>query len=54
MAVHAARGVSLREAWSWESAGPGRLTARSAAAPQTPVETTSDAFADRFVEENFA
>ncbi len=47
-------GVSLREAWSWESAGPGRLTARSAAAPQTPVETTSDAFADRFVEENFA
>jgi hypothetical protein len=46
-------GVSTREAWSWEWKGPGRLTARRADAPGTAVETTPDAFADRFVEENF-
>lgn len=47
-------GVELREAWSWEAAGPGRVTARRADAPDAPVATTPDDFADRFVQENFA
>ena len=46
-------GVSTGEAWSWEWIGPGRVTARRADAPDAPVATTPEAFADRFVEENF-
>ncbi len=46
-------GVAELEAWSWEWSGPGRVTARRAEAPGAAVETTPDAFADRFVEENF-
>jgi hypothetical protein len=46
-------GVSTLEAWSWEWAGPGRVTARRADAPDAAVETTPEAFAERFVEENF-
>jgi hypothetical protein len=46
-------GVATREAWSWEWTGPGRVTARRADAPGAPVSTTPEAFADRFVEENF-
>ena len=46
-------GVANGEAWSWEWAGPGRVTARRADAPGVPVATTPEAFADRFVEENF-
>ncbi|MDE2141710.1 MAG: hypothetical protein KGJ84_04790 [Elusimicrobia bacterium] len=48
------RGIALREAWGWEWLGPGRVRARRADDPGTSVETTTDAFADRFVEENFA
>jgi hypothetical protein len=47
-------GVSTREAWSWETAAPGRVLARRADAPDAATETTPDAFANRFVEENFA
>ena len=47
-------GVETREAWSWEYAGRGRVSARRADAPDAAVETTADAFADRFVQENFA
>lgn len=46
-------GVSLGEAWSWEWNGPGRVTARRAGAPAAAVETTPEAFGDRFVQENF-
>jgi hypothetical protein len=46
-------GVSTLEAWSWEWAGPGRVVARRAGAPGDAVETTPEAFAERFVEENF-
>ncbi len=46
-------GVESLEAWSWEWTGPGRVTARSAAAPAAAVETTPEAFAERFVQENF-
>jgi hypothetical protein len=46
-------GVSLGEAWSWEWTSPGRVTARRAGAPEAAVETTPEAFADRFVQENF-
>jgi hypothetical protein len=53
--VHAVEplGVSAGEAWSWEWTGPGRVTARRADAPEAPVETTPEAFAERFIEENF-
>lgn len=47
-------GVVQREAWSWEWSGPGRVRARRADAPESAEETTTDAFAARFVEENFA
>lgn len=47
-------GVSAREAWGWEWLGPGRIRARRADAPDAPVDTTPEKFADRFVEENFA
>jgi hypothetical protein len=46
-------GVTVGEAWSWEWTGPGRVTARSAGAPEVPIETTPEAFAERFVQENF-
>ena len=46
-------GVSLGEAESWEWTGPGRVTARRAGAPGSAVETTPEAFADRFIQENF-
>jgi hypothetical protein len=46
-------GVAALEAWSWEWTGYGRVTARRAGAPQTPVETTPEDFAERFFEENF-
>jgi hypothetical protein len=29
------------------------VTARSAGAPEVPIETTPEAFAERFVQENF-
>lgn len=45
-------GVQVREAWSWQAAGPGRALA--AAAGETPREDAVDAHARRFVEENFA
>ena len=45
--------ILIGEAWSWEWTGPGRVTARSAAAPQTAVETTPEDFGKRFIEENF-
>ena len=47
-------GVAVREAWSWEWTGPGRVDARRAAEPETARPTTPEAFADLFVEENFA
>jgi hypothetical protein len=47
-------GVALGEARSWEWLAPGRVRARRADAPEAAVETTTDAFADGFVEENFA
>lgn len=47
-------GIEVGEAWSWEWLGSGRVAARKADAPETAVETTAVAFADRFVEENFA
>ena len=46
-------GVAVGEAWSWEWTGCGRLAARRAGAPGVPVETTPDAFAERFMGENF-
>ncbi|MFI5346649.1 MAG: hypothetical protein ACHQ51_09775 [Elusimicrobiota bacterium] len=48
------RGIALREAWSWEWLKPGMIRARRADAPDKPIDMTTDAFADRFVEENFA
>jgi hypothetical protein len=47
-------GVKTGEAWSWEWLGHGRVAARRADAPGAAVETTPEAFADRFIEENFA
>lgn len=47
-------GVETREAWGWEYAGPGRVRARRADAPDAAVETAAEDFADRFVQENFA
>ena len=47
-------GVSVREARAWEAAGPGRVRVRRADAPDVASETTPDAFADLFVEENFS
>ena len=47
-------GIAAGEAWSWEWAGRGRLNARKADAPGVCVETTPEAFADLFVEGNFA
>ena len=54
--VHGAgpMGVFVREVWSWEWAGPGRVNARRADAPEAVLSTTPDAFADFFVPENFA
>lgn len=54
--IHSTRplGVAAREAWSWEWLAPGRVRARRADAPDAPIETTPELFADRFVEENFA
>lgn len=46
-------GVAAREAWSWEWLGRGRVAARRARAPETAVETTPEAFAERFIGENF-
>lgn len=46
-------GIALGEARSWEAAGPGRVLARRADAPEAGVETTPEAFAERFVAENF-
>lgn len=46
-------GVATGEAWSWEWTGPGRVTARRAGDPGTAVETTPEAFAERFITENF-
>jgi hypothetical protein len=46
-------GVAAGEAWSWEWTGRGRVTARSAVSPGVPVETTPEAFAERFIQENF-
>lgn len=46
-------GVTEGEAWSWEWAGPGRVKARRADAPDLVVETAPEGFADRFVQENF-
>lgn len=46
-------GVSLGEAWSWEWTGPGRVLARRAGAPQAAIDTTPEAFGDRFIQENF-
>jgi hypothetical protein len=46
-------GVAVGEAWSWEWTGPGRVTARRAGDPLVSVETTPEAFAGRFIEENF-
>jgi hypothetical protein len=48
------RGIDLREAWSWEWLSPGKVRARRADAPDSPMDMTTDAFAARFVEENFA
>jgi hypothetical protein len=45
--------IFIGEAWSWEWTGPGRVTARSAAAPEAALETTPEAFGRRFIEENF-
>jgi hypothetical protein len=46
-------GIALGEAWSWERLGPGLVRARRAGAPDEPLDMTTDAFAERFVEENF-
>jgi hypothetical protein len=46
-------GIAVREAWGWEWAGPGRVRASRADAPEAARETGIDAFADLFVEENF-
>lgn len=46
-------GVAVGEAWSWEYDANRRLLARRAGAPDDARETTPDAFAVRFVEENF-
>ncbi|HXT00049.1 MAG TPA: hypothetical protein VN915_05205 [Elusimicrobiota bacterium] len=46
-------GVSIGEAWSWEWTGPGRVTARRAGDPRTALETTPEAFGDRYIQENF-
>jgi hypothetical protein len=53
--VHATepRGVSVREAWSWEAAEGGLIRAARADAPGDARLMTADAFADFFVEENF-
>lgn len=45
--------VTVGEAWSWEYVADGRLLARRAGAPDDARETAPDAFAVRFVEENF-
>jgi hypothetical protein len=45
--------VAEGEAWSWEWTGPGRVTARRASAPDRAVETTPEAFAESFIQENF-
>ncbi|MDE2490584.1 MAG: hypothetical protein KGM24_07025 [Elusimicrobia bacterium] len=47
-------GVEIREAWSWERLGRGRVRARRADAADAPLELAPEAFADRFVEENFS
>jgi hypothetical protein len=47
------RGVSVREAWSWEAAEGGLIRAARADAPGDARLMTADAFADFFVEENF-
>jgi hypothetical protein len=47
------RGVSVREAWSWEAAEGGQIRAARAGDAASARVTTADAFADLFVEENF-
>jgi hypothetical protein len=47
-------GVRVREAWSWEWDGVGRIRAARADAPERAVETTPEEFAGRFVAENFS
>ena len=48
------RGIALGEAWSWEWLKPGWVRVRRADQPEETIEMTTDAFAGRFVEENFA
>lgn len=46
-------GVSVGEAWAWESSSGGRVRFARADGPEAVREATPDEFADLFVEENF-